>query len=191
MSGCRGMGWYVLVIWDWLARWWPLKSLKTMWKNVLCSNEAKVECLLIILKDPFGTKTDQKKTAYHKKNITPMVKHSAGNMMPWWGCFFKSGAGVKIEGTMDYSIFQSIHHPTWYLKAQIQQSNGFKKFWSVLVRAQIYSTMMLESLWTRHIFLHLNISNNCWSVLYICWELSVVNVLIKDSFNSLTLDIFL
>ncbi len=49
------------------------------------------------------------KTAFHKKNIIPTVKHGGGTVMVW-GCFAASGPGrlAIIDGTMNSALYQKI-----------------------------------------------------------------------------------
>uniref|UniRef100_A0AAY5L2M0 Tc1-like transposase DDE domain-containing protein n=1 Tax=Esox lucius TaxID=8010 RepID=A0AAY5L2M0_ESOLU len=83
-----------------------VKCPKSMWENVLWSDETKVELFGHISKRYVWRKND---TAHHPKNTIPTVKHSGGSIL-LWGCFSSAGTGalVKVEGTMNISKYQAI-----------------------------------------------------------------------------------
>ncbi len=75
-----------------------LEKPDTFWKNVLWSDETKMEL--------FGHNDvkyvwRQDGEAFNPKNTVPTVKHGGGNIM-LWGCFSSSGPGklVRIHGIM-------------------------------------------------------------------------------------------
>ncbi len=82
------------------------KSPKSMWENVLWSDETKVELFGHNSKRYVWHKNN---TAHHQRNTIPTVKHGGGRIM-LWGCFSSAGTGalVKVEGIMNSSISQSI-----------------------------------------------------------------------------------
>ncbi len=82
------------------------KSPKSIWENVLWSDENKVELFGYNSKRYVWHKNN---TAHHQRNTIPTVKHGGGSIM-LWGCFSSAGTGalVKVEGIMNSSIYQSI-----------------------------------------------------------------------------------
>ena len=83
-----------------------MKSPKTMWENVLWSDETKVELFGHNSKRYVWRKNN---TVHHSKNTIPTVKHGGGSIM-FWGCFSSAGTGalVKVNGIMNSSQYQSI-----------------------------------------------------------------------------------
>ncbi|CAJ0962494.1 unnamed protein product [Ranitomeya imitator] len=83
-----------------------LKKPKMFWKNVLWSDETKVEL--------FGQRHQhrvyrRKKEAFKEKNTVPTVKHGGGSLM-FWGFFAASGTGLlyHVHGIMKSEDYQQI-----------------------------------------------------------------------------------
>lgn len=83
-----------------------LRKPKTFWKNVLWSDETKVEL--------FGKRHQHRvyrkeNEAFKEKNTVPTVKHGGGSLM-FWGCFAASGTGLldRVHGIMKSEDYQQI-----------------------------------------------------------------------------------
>ena len=76
-----------------------IKSPKSMWENVLWSDETKVELFGHNSKRYVWRKNNN---ALHPKNTIPTVKHGGDSIM-LWGCFTSAGTGalVRVEGIMN------------------------------------------------------------------------------------------
>lgn len=83
-----------------------LRKPKTFWKNVLWSDETKVEL--------FGKRNlhrvyRKKNEAFKENNTVLTVKHCGGSLM-FWGCFAASGTGLLdcVHGIMKSEDYQQI-----------------------------------------------------------------------------------
>uniref|UniRef100_A0AAY5K1G9 Tc1-like transposase DDE domain-containing protein n=1 Tax=Esox lucius TaxID=8010 RepID=A0AAY5K1G9_ESOLU len=100
-----------------------IKSPKSTWKNVLRSDETKVELFGHNSKRYVWSKN---KTAHHPNTITT-VKHGGGSII-LWGCFSSVGTGalVSVEGIMNSSIYQDILAQN--LQASVRKLKMKRKF---------------------------------------------------------------
>uniref|UniRef100_A0A8C4N7K6 Transposase n=1 Tax=Eptatretus burgeri TaxID=7764 RepID=A0A8C4N7K6_EPTBU len=83
-----------------------LDDLEGYWKNVLWTDESKVDLFGLNEKCYVYRKPN---TVFHHKDLVPTVKHGGGSIMVW-GCFAVSGPWrlAILEGTMNSGLYQQI-----------------------------------------------------------------------------------